>query len=157
MELSEGQDAYWCKIRSALNYPILFYRDEGVVKIRSLTTTEKLETFASQLIGRVINVIENNIFDGEVNTDADAELDQPFARARINFHQIITFDPYILSDRIRFSEMTDALGKVNTRKAYGPDHITNKITHHFLPLKKKFDDDGCRSRNHRTLPLGHRS
>ena len=29
--------------------------------------------------------------------------------------------------------MTDILGKVNTRKACGPDHITNKIIHYLLP------------------------
>ena len=43
MELSEGQDAAWCKIRSVLNpksapynYPTLFYRDEGGLKTRSV-------------------------------------------------------------------------------------------------------------------------
>ena len=54
MELSEGQGAAWCKIRSVLNpksapynYPTLVSRDEGGIKIKSVTTTEKLETFAS--------------------------------------------------------------------------------------------------------------
>ena len=51
MELSEGQGAAWCKIRSVLNpksapynYSTLVSRDEGGIKIRSVTTTEKLKT-----------------------------------------------------------------------------------------------------------------
>ena len=63
-------------------------------------------------------------------TDVDAELDQPIARARLNI-QVIPFDPDIHSDRIRFGEVTDVLGKVNTRKACGPDYITNEIIRSF--------------------------
>ena len=47
-----------------------------------------------------------------------AELDQPFARARLTYQQAIPFDPDIHPDRIRFGEVTDILGKVNTRKFY---------------------------------------
>ena len=72
MELSEGQGAAWCKIRSVLNptsapynYPTLVSR-EGGIKTRSVTMTEKLETFASQLEGVFTNEIENNVFDEEV-------------------------------------------------------------------------------------------
>ena len=140
MELSEGQGAAWCKIRSVLNpksapynYPTLVSRDEGGIKTRSVTTTEKLETFASQLEGVFTNEIENNVFDEEVKTDVDAELDQPIARARLNFQKVIPFDPDIHPDRIRFGEVTDILGKVNTRKACGPDHITNKIIGNLIP------------------------
>ena len=44
MELSEGQGAAWCKIRSApYNYPTLVSRVEGGIKTRSVTTTKKLE------------------------------------------------------------------------------------------------------------------
>ena len=84
MELSEGQGAAWRKIRSVLNpkstsynYPTLVPKDEGGIKTRSVTTTEKLETFASQLEGVFTNEIENNVFDEKVMTDVDAELDQP--------------------------------------------------------------------------------
>ena len=42
-----------------------------------MTTTEKLETFASQLEGVFTNEIENNVFDEEVKTDVDAELTSP--------------------------------------------------------------------------------
>ena len=139
MELSEGQNAAWCKIRSVLNpksatynYPTLVSRDEGAIKTRSVTTTEKLETFASQLESVFTNEIENNVFD-EVKTEVDAELDQPITRARLNFQKVIPFDPDIHPDRIRFGEMTDILGKVNTRKACGPDHITNKIIRYLIP------------------------
>ena len=140
MELSEGQGAAWCKIRSVLNpksapynYPTLVSRDEDGIKTRSVTTTEKLETFASQLEGVFTNEIENNVFDEEVKTDVDTELDQPIARARLNFQKVIPFDPDIHPDRIRFGEVTDILGKVNTRKACGPDHITNKIIRNLIP------------------------
>ena len=140
MELSEGQGAAWCKIRLVLNpksapynYPTLLYRDEGGIKTRSVTTTEKLETFASQLEGVFTNEIENNVFDEEVKTDVDAELDQSLGRARLNFQNVIPFDPDIHPDRIRFGEVTDVLGKVNTRKACGPDHITNKIIRNLIP------------------------
>ena len=114
VELSEGQGAAWCKIRSVLNpksapynYPTLFPRDEGGIKTRSVTTTEKLETFAFQLEGVFTNEIENNVFDEEVKTDVDAELDQPIARARLNFQKVIPFEPDIHLDRIRFGEVTD--------------------------------------------------
>ena len=140
MELSEGQDAAWCKIRSVLNpksasynYPTLVSRGKGGIKSRSVTTSKKLDTFASQLEAVFTNEIENSVFDEEVKTDVDAELDQPFARARLTYQQVIPFDPDIHPDRIRFGEVTDILGKVNTRKACGPDHITNKIIRYLLP------------------------
>ena len=127
------QDVAWCKIRSVLNpksasynYPILASRDEGGIKTRSVTTAEKLETFASQLEGVFTNEIENNVFDEEVKTGIDAKLDQPIARERLNFQSVIPFDPDIHPDRIRFGEVIDILGKVNTRKACGPYYITNK-------------------------------
>ena len=67
MELSEGQGAAWWKIRSVLNpstasynYPTLVSRDEGGIKTRSVTTTEKLEIFVSQSEGVFTNEIENN-------------------------------------------------------------------------------------------------
>ena len=53
------------------------------------------------------NEIENSVFDEEVKTDVDAELDQPFARARLTYQQVIPFDPDIHPDRIRFGEVTD--------------------------------------------------
>ena len=140
MELSEGQGAAWCKIKSVLNpksapynYPTLVSRDEGGIKTRSVTTTENLETFASQLEGVFTNEIENNVFDEEVKTDVDAELDQLFARERLNFQKVMRFDPDIHPDRIRFGEVTEILGKVNTRKACGPAHITNKIIRNLIP------------------------
>ena len=140
MELSEGQGAAWCKIRSVLNpksapynYPTLVSRDEDGIKTRSVTTTEKLEIFASQLEGVFTNEIENNVFDEEVKADVAAELDHPIARTRLNFQKVIPFDPDIHPDRIRFGEMTDILGKVNTGKACGPDHMTNKIIRNLIP------------------------
>ena len=96
--------------------------------------TEKLETFASKLEGVFTNEIENNIFDEEVKTDVDADLDQPIARARLNFQKIISFDPDIHPDRISLGEVTDMLGKVNARKACGPDYITNKIICYLIPM-----------------------
>ena len=79
MELSEGQDAAWCKIRSVLNpksasynYPTLVSRGEGGIKTRSVTTSEKLDTFASQLEAVFTNEVENPVFDEEVKTDVDA-------------------------------------------------------------------------------------
>ena len=140
MELHEGRGTAWCKIRSVLNpksapynYPTIVSRDEGGIKTRSVTATEKLETFGSQLEGAFTNEIENNVFDKEVKTDVDAELDQPFARARLNFHKVIPVDPDIHPDRIRFGEVTDILGKFNTRKACGPDYISNKIIRNLIP------------------------
>ena len=67
--------------------------------------------FASQLEGAFTNEIENNVFDEEVKADVDVELDQPIARARLNFQKVIPFDPEIHPDRIRFGEVTDILGK----------------------------------------------
>ena len=98
-----------------------------------MTTSEKLGTFASQLEAVFTNEIENTAFDEEVKTEVDAELDYPFARARLTYQQVIPFDSDIHPDRIRSDEVTDILGKVNTRKACGPDHITNKIIRYILP------------------------
>ena len=140
MELSECQGAAWCKIRSVLNpksapynYPTLVSRDEGGIKTRLVTTTEILETFAPWLDGDFTNEIENNVFEEEVKTDVDAEQDQHIARARLNFQKVIPFDPDIHPDIIRFDEVTNILGKVNIRKACGPDHITNKIIRYLIP------------------------
>ena len=83
--------------------------------------------------GVFTNEIENNVFDEEVKTEIDAELVQPIARARLNFQKVIPFDPDIHPGRIRFGEVTDILGKVNTRKACGPDDITNKIIRNLIP------------------------
>ena len=118
---------------ASYNYPTLVSRGKGGIKTRSVTTSEKLDTFASQLEAVFTNEIENSVFDEEVKTDLDAELDQPFARARLTYQHVIPFDPDIHPDRIRFGEVTDILGKVNTRKACGPDHITNKIICYLLP------------------------
>ena len=114
------------------NYPTLVSRDEGGIKTRTVTTTEKLETFASQLEGVFTKKIENNVFDEEVKTDS--ELDQPIARARLNFQKVIPFDPNIQTDRIRFGEVTGIIEKVNARTACGPDHITNKIIRYLIPM-----------------------
>ena len=116
---------------TSYDYPTLVYREDGGIKPISVTTTEKLETFASRLEGVFTNEIENNDFDKEVKTDL--ELDQPIARVRLNFQRVIRFHPYIHPDRIRSGEVTDTLGKVDTRKACGPDHITNKIIRYLLP------------------------
>ena len=70
---------------ASYNYPTLVYRDEGGIKTRSVTTTEKLEMFVSQLEGVFTNEIGNNVFDEE---DVDAVLDQAFARARLNFQKV---------------------------------------------------------------------
>ena len=140
MELSECQGAAWCKIRSVLNlksapynYPTLVSRDEGGMKTRLVTTTEKLETFAPYLGGVFTNEIENNVFEEEVKTDIDAEQDQPIGRARLNFQKGIPFVPDIHPDIIWFGKVTDILVKVNIRKACGPDHITNKIIRYLIP------------------------
>ena len=117
---------------ASYNYPTLVSRDEGGIKTRSVTTTEKLETFASLLEGVFTKEIENNVFDEEVKTDVDAELDQSIAIARLNFQKVIPFDPDIHPDRIRFGEVTDILRKVNISKACGPDHITNKIIRYLI-------------------------
>ena len=69
------------------------------MKTRSVTTTEKMETFASQLEGVFTNEIQNTVFDEEVKTGVDDELDQPIARVRLNFPKVIPFDPDIHSDR----------------------------------------------------------
>ena len=74
---------------------------------------------ASQLEGVFTNEIENNVFDEEVKTNVDAELDQPIARARLNFQKVIPFDPDIHPDRIRFGEATDII-VVGTRSSTIP-------------------------------------
>ena len=107
MELSEGP----------YNYPTLVSRDGGI-KTRSVTTTEEVETFGSQLKGIFTNEIENNVFDEEVKTDVDAELDQPIARARLNFQKVIPFDPDIHPDRIRFTQGKDVTRTTSPTKSY---------------------------------------
>ena len=102
------------------NYPTLVSRDKGGIKTRSLTTTEKLETFAFQLEGVFTNEIENNVFDEEVESDVDAELDQPIARARLNFQKVIHFDPDIHPDRITSFSRTCSTSASSTAITLGP-------------------------------------
>ena len=77
--------------------------------------------------------IENNVFDEEVKTDVEAEMDQPFARARLNYMTTVPFNIEKHPDRILFGEVTHELGRVNIRKACGPDNITNKLIRYLLP------------------------
>ena len=98
-----------------LHYSTLVYRDEGGVKTRSVTTTEKLETFVSHLEGVFINEIENNVFDEEVKTDVDAELDKPVARVRLNFQKVIHFDQDIHHAESGSSTRVPHSGKPVTR------------------------------------------
>ena len=56
----------------------------GGIKTRSVTTSEKLDTFASQLEAFFTNEIENTVFDEEVKTNVDAELDQQFCNSKVN-------------------------------------------------------------------------
>ena len=95
MELSEGQGTAWCKIRSVLNpksapcnFPTLVPRAEGGIKTRSVTTTKKLETFASQLEGVFTNEIENNVFDEEVKTDVDSRIRPAHCQSKTKLHQL---------------------------------------------------------------------
>ena len=97
-----------------------------------MSTIEKLETFASQLEEVFNNEIENNVFDEEVKTHRDAELNKPIARATLNFQNVIPFKTNIHTDIIRLGEVTDIFGKVNTRKVCGPARITNKIIRYLL-------------------------
>ena len=99
MELSEGQAVDWCKIMSVLN--------------PKLTPTEKQETFVSQLEGIFT---DNNVFDEDVKTDVDAELDQSIARARLNFQKVIPFDQDIHPDRIRFDCLSKVFEAIMTRR-----------------------------------------
>ena len=69
----------------------------------------------------------------EVTADVDAKLDQLIVRTRLNFQKVIPLTPDIHPDRIRFGKVTDILGKVYTRKACGPDHITNKTIRYLIP------------------------
>ena len=94
MELSEGQGTAWCKIRSVLNpksashnYHTLVSRDDGGIKTRSVTTTEKLETFASSWEGSLSTKARTMFL-----TKTDAELEQPIPRARLNIQKVMPFD-----------------------------------------------------------------
>ena len=75
VEICEGEDSVWRKVRSVLNpqkasynYPTPVTVDEGGIKTISATTSENLERFPSQLESVFTNKIEN-----QVKTDVDAE------------------------------------------------------------------------------------
>ena len=136
MELSEGQDATWCKIRSVVNPKSASYNYLTLQRWR--WDKDKISDYDRET-GDICVPVGRGLYqrNGEQcfqRGGKDVELDQPIARPRLNFQKVIRIDPDIHPDRIRFSEVTDILGKVNTRKACSLDHITNKITRYLIPM-----------------------
>ena len=81
---------------ASYNYPTLVSRDEGGIKTRSVTTTEKLETFASQLERAFYQRNRKQRF-------RRGGKDRRRRRIIRNIHPA----------RIRFGEVTDIFGKVS--------------------------------------------
>ena len=105
------------------NYPTLVTRDEGGIKTRSMTTGS----------GLYKRNREQRFRRGDKDRRRRRIRPSHCHCQRLNFQKVIPFDPDIRPDRIRFGEVTDILGKVNTRKACGTDHITNKIIRYLIP------------------------
>ena len=138
---SECQGAAWCKIRSFLNpksapyyYPTLVSRDEGGIKTRSVTTTEKLETFASQLEG--VGLYQRNREQRFRRGGKDRRRRRTWlahCQSATKLPEGHTLWPRYPSRQNQVRRSDWHTWKVNTRKACDPDHITNKIIRYLIP------------------------
>ena len=81
MELAEGQEGSWRKLKSVLNpktgslsYPTLVSTNSKGDKVRATTTSEKLETFASQLEQIFTEEGDTQFFDADNRSRIDKQI-----------------------------------------------------------------------------------
>ena len=137
MELSEGHNDAWRKLRSVINprkrsvYPTLTTTDEHNNVTKHTTTEQKLDAFADQLTKTFTNDGDTTNYDDNWKQTVDAYIDTNSQMLNVLDH----LGGNVLHDenRITLPELDAKLKHLNTKKAKGHDRISNKIISYILP------------------------
>ena len=139
MELSEGHNDAWRKLRSVINprkrsvYPTLTTADEHNNVTKHTTTEQKLDAFADQLTKTFTNDGDTTNYDDNWKHTVDTYIDTNSQMLNVLDH----LGGSVLHDenRITLPELDVKLKHLNTKKAKGHDRISNKfISYLLLPL-----------------------
>ena len=134
MELSEGNNYSWRKLRSVINprkrseYPTLTMTDGHNNITKHTTTEQKLDAFADQLTKTFTNDGDTTNYDDNWKQAVDAHIDTNSQMLNVLDHLGETY--YTM--QIVF-ELEAKLKHLNTEKASGHDRISNKIISYLLP------------------------
>ena len=137
MELSEGHNHVWRKLRSVINprkrsvYSTLTTTDEHNNVTKHTTTEQKLDAFADQLTKTFTNDGDTTNYDNNWKQTVDAYIDTNSQMLNVLDH----LGGNVLHDenRITLPELDAKLKHLNTKKAKGHDRISNKIISCILP------------------------
>ena len=138
MELAEGQDHSWRKLKSVLNpktgslsYPTLVSTNSKGGKTRATTTSEKLDTFASQMEQIFTEDGDTQLFDDNNRTRIDNLVQ--YKEKDLTFQDNIPFDIQTNEEGITLAELMTVFSGMNPKKTGGPDNINNKLIIHLIP------------------------
>ena len=137
MELSEGHNDAWRKLRSVITpkksfiYPTLTTTDEHNNVTKHTTTEQKLDAFADQLTKTFTNDGDTTNYDDNWKQTVDAYIDTNSQMLNVLDH----LGGNVLHDEnhITLPELEAKLKHLNTKKAKGHDRISNKIISYLLP------------------------
>ena len=137
MELSEGDNDAWRKLRSVINprkrsvYTTLTTTDEHNNVTKHITTEQKLDAFADRLTKTFTNDRDTTNYDNNWKQTVDAYIDTNSQMLNVLDH----LRGNVLHDenRITLPELDAKLKHLNTKKAKGHDRISNKIISYILP------------------------
>ena len=137
MELSEGHNDAWRKLRSVINlrkrfiYPTLTTTDEHNNVTKHTTTEQKLDAFADQLNKAFTNDGDTTNYDDNWKQTVDAYIDTNSQMLNVLDHLggNVLYD----ENRITLPELDAKLKHLNAKKAKGHDRISNKIISYLLP------------------------
>ena len=137
LELREGQDDQWRKLKGLLNprkkseYPTLITKDARGNTIKAYTTEDKLESFASSLEQTFTREGDTTNYNDATKHSIDNEIHQHvhlFTPLNHINHDITQHD-----DSIAMTELLDHITQLNIKKACGHDKISNRIITNLLP------------------------
>ena len=137
MELSEGHNDAWRKLRSVINpkksfiYLTLTTTDEHNNVTKHTTTEQKFDAFADQLTKTFTNDGDTTNYDDNWKQTVDAYIDTNSQMLNVLDH----LGENVLHDEnhITLPELEAKLKHLNTKKAKGHDRISNKIISYLLP------------------------
>ena len=137
MELSEGHNDAWRKLRSVINprkrseYPTLTTTDEHNNVTKHTTTEQKFDAFSDQLTKTFTNDGDTTNYDDNWKQTVVAYIDTNSQMLNVLDH----LGGNVLHDenRITLPELDAKLKHLNTKKAKGHDRISNKIISYILP------------------------
>ena len=137
MELKEGQDDQWRKLKGLLNprgkseYPTLITKDAQGNETKAYTTEAKLEVFASSLQ----QTFTREGYTTKYNDYWKHTIDNTIIRDSHLFTPLKHIDQDMTQhdDTIAMTELLDHITQLNIKKASGHDTISNKIISKLLP------------------------